>query len=403
MSGGNRQTTWLLVAGVILVESFLVGCQDISAARKVTSRYYHTQTADGITLSLRRYQPATAEPDKNPVILCHGLSYNLLFWDLHEDVSLARYLAAAGYDVWSLSLRGACPSSQPLASKLRKLAHFNIDGVAQKAMAGRIKDLKMTDWSVDDHIRYDLPAAIDFVLKETDQQRVHWIGHSMGGMVMFGHLGQNPAAAAKIKSFVAAAVPVVVFHPLSDPMQLLVDAEGAIDVGAKLVGSSAPATWGALVGDLDTPTDKLFFNGQNIEPAIVKALNHQAQEEIAPRQLKQLISMVRTERFTSLDNTIDYVEPLGRIDKPTCFLVGAVDNMATPGAVRFTYRQIASGNKEFHLFGRVNSHRGNYGHDDIIIGRHAKTEVYPVILKWLGRHPRRSDESPLLLQPAELK
>ena len=49
-------------------------------------------------------------------ILCHGLSYNLLFWDLGEEVSLPRYLADAGYDVWSLSLRDATPSSQPLSS-----------------------------------------------------------------------------------------------------------------------------------------------------------------------------------------------------------------------------------------------------------------------------------------------
>ena len=403
MSGGNQQKLSLSVVGVMLAGCCLVGCQDISAVKKITSRYYHTQTPDGMTLALRRYQPAKLAPDKNPVILCHGLSYNLLFWDLHEDVSLARYLAGAGYDVWSLSLRGACPSSQPLTSKLRKLAHFNLDGVTQNKLADRIKDLKMTDWSVDDHIRYDVPAAIDFVLEQTEQERLHWIGHSMGGMIMFGHLGQNPSAGSKIKSFVAAAVPLVVFHPLSDPMQLLVDAEGAIDVGSKLVGSSAPATWGALFGDLDTPTDKLFFNGLNTEAMIVKTLNHQAQEEIAPSQLKQLISMVRTERFTSLDNTVDYVEPLGRIDKPICFLVGTVDNMATPDAVRFTYRQIAGEDRAFHLFGRVNGHRGDYGHDDVIIGRHAKTEVYPVILKWLKRHPRRTDESKLLLQPAELK
>ena len=376
------------------------GCQPVNQTQ-VTTKYYYTQTSDGMTLGLRRYEPKNLAQDKNPVILCHGLSYNLLFWDLHENVSLAQYLSQAGYDVWSLSLRGAFPSTQPLASAIRKLGHFNLDGVTQNTLKERFKNLKLANWSVDDHIQYDVPAALGFVLEQTKQGRAHWIGHSMGGMVMFGHLGRDPNANAQIKTFVAAAVPVVAFHPLSDPMQLLVDAETAIGVGSTLVGSSAPGGWGAIFGDLDTPTDRLFFNGANIEPAIVKALNQRALEEIAPSQLKQLIGMVRTERFTSLDGQVDYVATLSQLNKPTCFLVGAVDNMATPGAVRFTYRQIASHEKEFHLFGRVNGHRGNYGHDDIIIGRHARTEVYPVILEWLNRYPRRSDESRLLLQPAK--
>jgi pimeloyl-ACP methyl ester carboxylesterase len=283
---------------------------------------------------------------------------------------------------------------------VRKMAHFNLDGVTQRALSERLKGIKMTNWSVDDHINHDIPAAIRYVLKKTGQKRVHWIGHSMGGMAMFAYLGQNPNAQTQIKSFVAAAVPMVAFHPLSEPMQLLVDAEAAIGVGSKLVGSSAPATWGAIFGDLQTPTDKLFFHGDNVEPDVVRALNKQAQEEIAPSQLKQLIAMLRTERFTSLDGSIDYVEALTRVEKPTCFLVGTVDNMATPGAVRFAYRQIASDDKEFNLFGRVNSHKDDYGHDDVIIGRNARSEVYPVIRKWLDRHPRHPDDGTLMLQPA---
>jgi hypothetical protein len=70
------------------------------------------KTADGWTLVAHHYRP-TARPVAGapPVILCHGLTYNAQFWDLDPSCSPAEYLAAAGFDVWAVSLRG-CGLSQ---------------------------------------------------------------------------------------------------------------------------------------------------------------------------------------------------------------------------------------------------------------------------------------------------
>jgi len=367
----------------------------------LTVKSYYTKTPDGITLALRRYQPGQLSSDKDPVILCHGLSYNQLFWDLKDEVSLARYLSQSGYDVWSLSLRGACPSSQPLTSALRKLGHFNLEPQVLLTLRKRWADMKMTDWSVDDHIDHDVPTAISFVRAETGRRQVHWIGHSMGGMIMFAYLGQqNPKVTRQIKSFVAAAVPMAVFHPLSKPFRFLLEAKKALKIGSKIVGSSAPAAAGAIFGDINTPMDKLFYNSSNMDDNIIRTMFQKAQEEISPSQFKQLLDMVRNERFRSLNKKVDYTAVLPAVTVPTCFLVGTVDNMATPGAVRFAYRQIHSSDKQFFLFGRVNSHRRDYGHDDIILGKHARQEVYPTILDWLDQHKRKPHEDELMLQPA---
>ena len=373
------------------------GCGGL-AETELARQYYYTQTEDGHTLALRRYQPDKLSADKAPVILCHGLSYNLMFWDINEDVSLARYLARAGYDVWSLSLRGAAPSSQPLNSGLRKLGRFKLEPEMLNKFQGRLNDLQMTDWSVDDHMKYDLPTAIGLVQRETGYQRLHWIGHSMGGMVMFGYLQQDGAESG-IKSFVAAAVPMVVFHPLSEPFDVLVKNEAALDIGSRIMGSSAPASLGSVFGDLGTPMDKLFYNGKNIDTETLKRLHYLVEEEISSGQLKQLLNMVRSERFSSLDGSIDYTSRLGQVNTPIYCLVGTVDNMATIGAVQYVFREIGSSNKQYGLFGRVNGHRNDYGHDDIIIGKHAKEEVYPRIVEWLEQFPSYADESKLMLQP----
>jgi poly(3-hydroxyalkanoate) synthetase len=45
-----------------------------------------------------------------------------------------------------------------------------------------------SSWNVDDVVRYDVPAILDYVEKETGQSRVNWVGHSLGGMMMFPFL-----------------------------------------------------------------------------------------------------------------------------------------------------------------------------------------------------------------------
>ncbi len=397
MNTGTRIFGWIQVTAILWGSLYFIGCE---TGGPYEVKYYYTSTDDGLTLALRRYKPEHLSQDKNPVILCHGFSYNLLFWDLDEKVSLPRYLAKRGYDVWSLSLRGSCPSSQPLNSSFRRLARFNIHPETLKTLKKRmITDIKMKDWSVDDHIQFDIPAAIRFVCEKTNHQKVHWVGHSLGGMIMFAYLEQQNQNVEAVKSFVAVAVPMTVFHPLNKPFRFLVDVEFAIKAGAKVVGTSAPATWGAIFGDLNTPMDKLFYNNKNIEGGVLRSLFYRAEEEMGTKQRLQLMHMVKTEQFTSLDQSTDYTANLTKVTTPAYLLCGTVDNMATVGAVKYTYRQIQSEDKQFRMFGRVNSQKNDYGHDDLVIGIHAKKEIYPTILDWLDEHPCVTHEKELMLQP----
>ena len=391
----SGRARYCICAGLLIfvAVSIVTGCKGAKTKSPLTIKYYYTQTDDGITLSFRRYQPIHLSENKEPVILCHGLSYNLLFWDLGEEVSLPRYLAEAGYDVWSLSLRGAAPSSQPLNSAMRKLARFQLEPQMLKNLKRRLTDLKMFDWSVDQHIQYDVPAALRFIREQAKREKVHWIGHSMGGMIMFAYLGQNPEGTVQqIKSFVAIAVPMVMLHPLNDPLSTLLRQEPALKIGSRILGSSAPATLGAIFGDLGLPRDRLFYNSENIDDSILRVMFQKAEEEISPRQWKQLFDMMRSEHFHSLDRKIDYTEALSSVNVPTYMLVGATDNLSTPGDVRHVYRQLTVPDKQFRLFGRINSHRNNYGHNDMIIGRHATEEVYPTILRWLRKHSDKPEE-----------
>ena len=395
---------------VILAASVLMaGCQGSKlfggGQWKGQIKTHYARTSDNWSLQVDRFQPDQPDPSANPVVLCHGLSYNNRFWDLSEKVSLARYLAAAGYDVWSVSLRGAGRSDQPLASVTRKLLAGSIQpGFFTEAHRRKLSGTAFSNYSVDDHISNDVPAVIRLVKEKTGARKVHWIGHSMGGMVMFAYLATHAQEAAKdVDTFVAVSVPMVMFHPLNKAMQLQVDHAGALKAGNVFVSTSYDAFVAKVLGKLAPPTgsESLFLNRDNVDDAVLRLLAHKAQESISPGQLEQLLAMAAEEDFYSQDRKVNYTALLDRVTTPTLFMVGQLDNMASIGAVKFAYRQVSSQDKAYRLFARINGDRADYGHDDIIIGKHARKEVYPVISNWLETH-RRSQKaltSPLPLQP----
>ena len=58
-------------------------------------------------------------------------------------------------------------------------------------------------------MRYDVPAILDYVQRETGHDRVNWVGHSMGGMLMFPYLELEPAGHERIANFVAMGSTII--------------------------------------------------------------------------------------------------------------------------------------------------------------------------------------------------
>jgi len=57
--------------------------------------------------------------------------------------------------------------------------------------------------------------------------------------------------------------------------------------------------------------------------------------------------------------------------------------------VREAFEQVGSADKTFHVFGLANFCSADYGHMDLVIGRHSRTDVFPYVLKWLETHDGR--------------
>ncbi|KAH8035141.1 hypothetical protein HPB51_004382 [Rhipicephalus microplus] len=117
---------------------------------------------------------------RTPLLLVHGLLSSAITWVTnYADQSLGYVLADAGYDVWLGNLRGSTLS--------RKHMRISPDDNAS-----------FWDFTFDQMIEYDVPAMIDYVLRETGCSRLGYIGHSQGSLIMFGLLSSVPAYNEKV-------------------------------------------------------------------------------------------------------------------------------------------------------------------------------------------------------------
>lgn len=119
---------------------------------------------------------------KIPVLIMHGLIESSGCWVLMgKELGLGFILADAGYDVWLGNARGNKYS--------RRHIKYSPDGFFRKKF-----------WSFSWHEigTIDLPAMIDYILNETDRQKLHYIGHSQGTTAFFVMCAELPAYNDKI-------------------------------------------------------------------------------------------------------------------------------------------------------------------------------------------------------------
>ena len=75
------------------------------------------------------------------------------------------------------------------------------------------------------------------------------------------------------------------------------------------------------------------------------------------------------------------------IKVPTMIVTGDRDKQCPPLAARRTFDAVGTPDKELVVFGRGRGDRYHYGHFDLVIGKHATTEVFPVLERWMSTHP----------------
>jgi len=307
---------------------------------------HRVPTEDGASIALARYQPRDTRRFVEPVILCHGLGANRLILDLDEKYSLARYLARRGFETWVMELRGRGLAGPPL------------------------------DSTFDAQAQYDVGAAIKTVLA-AGHQRVTWLGHSKGGLLLYAHLGRNPAAAVKAAVILGSPATFAVQPGLKRFVRT---------IGPLLKRASLPASrLGALslIGPPPSPVSRYLIRDENVEPEIAKRALALVASDIPGGVARQFADWVMTGRFCSADGGYDYRLGMENIRIPMMLLAGSQDLLAPPLAVARAKDHL-KGPVKWVVAGRAHGFAEDYGHSDLIIGRRAPEEIFPLVASYLA-------------------
>lgn len=334
-----------------------------------------TRTADGWMLGVRHYRPGRPDPNKLPVVLCHGLGLNGTFWTI-TDNHLPSKLIERGYDVFVVDMRGSGASYR--------------DGTLGWVNAGLrqtfIPEVGNDEWTMDDQAIYDVPAILDLVQRETGQSRVNWIGHSLGGMLMFAFLERSDQA-HRIANFVAMGSPACVAQSTEAKRMRKANRGLRMLMMAISTGRIARPMSVARPPGLDQ-IDRFYYSADNVDRETVNRFYGSTLEDPGPGALKQLDSYLETGRLVSADEKIDYFAGLPELKTPTLIVAGDGDILADLHSNWRTYQELGSADKTFLRFGRAEGHVADYGHCDLVWSRHAPNEIFPAIIDWLD--PRQA-------------
>ncbi|MEW5742308.1 MAG: alpha/beta fold hydrolase [Myxococcota bacterium] len=310
-------------------------------------------TADGWTLAVWRRPPAVRR-FREAVVLCHGFANNASFMDFHGAQNLAAFLAGLGFDCFSVDLRGAGSSRGP-----HEGPH---------------------DATFDDHLHLDLPAVLDLVQRTSGVDRVHWVGHSLGGLL-------GLAAAATTEKERIATVTTIgspLFFRFRPALGKLVK------LGLFLASPSGQLATGALALVAPfagrVPAPRLAHLTANLHNLTAQAQRLLVVNVFAPMWrgvMAQLGDWLLHDAFRSVDGKVDYRQAVARLQLPVLVVGGTVDVMAPPDVTRDYFELLATPDKQLALFGRSYGHALEYGHGDLVVGTHAPAEVYPVLRDFL--------------------
>ena len=318
-------------------------------------------TSDGWTV-VAWHRPAVERRYPFPVVLCHGLANNHAIMEFRGEQSLAKYLSEAGFDCYSVDLRGAGEARAP--------------------------DEGPCDATFDDHVNFDLPALVDAVCAHAGAQQVAWVGHSLGGMTALA------ASSTTLKDRLAALVTIgsPVFFHMPREVPLLIRAAYWVSVWGQfdstLLRYIAPFAGRAPAPKITDVTANL----RNMEPRTQRFLVANVFAPMWSGVLRQLEDWLVNDAFRSVDRTLNYRDGISTFMAPTLVLGGTVDQLAPPDLTRDYFELIKAPVRELQIFGKTYGHSAEYGHGDLLVGRQAHVEVYPVIRRFLQTHLAASGE-----------
>jgi pimeloyl-ACP methyl ester carboxylesterase len=311
---------------------------------------------DGVCLSLKRFRAESpAEPNGQQILCIPGLAADSHNFDSPPERNLATDLSSSGYDVWVIDLRGTGRS--------------------------QVTDRVWRSISFDTYAQIDIPTAITYIQQTTGRKQIHLIGHSMGGLCIYGLLGFGENE--NIQSCVTLNSPLGFSNGWAALPWL-----GRISWLANYLPGLRVKKWMRRISPLVRrpwePISSILAPPDSMDPALSRRLLYHSTEDIPPGVMLQFADWLSNDVFRSLCHKRDYRSALKGVHTPVMVVAGPADQIAPMDSVLRSLDLLERGTSL--ICGTGDGFSYNYGHIDTVLGHNAHREVFPEIKQFLQHY-----------------
>ncbi len=279
-------------------------------------------------------------------------------FDFDTKRSLARELAANGFDVWVLDPRGTGRSERP--GFLGKSWRFGFE----------------------EYVHQDAPAAIKAVTQATGVPRVFWVGHSMGGLI-----GYHVAAYHELGDFVAGVVSLgspADFTGHREAIGLPLNLMKWFGKGWPVVRLGRVCTLLApLAGRIRRFPETLFLCTRNTTGLSLRRFMVEVLEDVPRQVLDQFSDSIFKDLAFDGRPQVQTHSKLKAFSPPLLTIAGNEDHIASPESVHAAAAILGCEDAEQITVGADPAESNAFGHLDLLIGDEAPRIVYPRVVDFL--------------------
>jgi hypothetical protein len=121
----------------------------------------------------------------------------------------------------------------------------------------------------------------------------------------------------------------------------------------------------------------------NLSPATLQRLHAVGRDAPSTGVLAQALNRCRTGRLLDSRKKIDYSGRLRMIRCPSLFVSGAADSLADAASQQILLDGVGAADKTMLRLGKESGLSADYCRGDLLIGDASRTEVYPLLTRWL--------------------
>ena len=339
---------------VLLVALYMLFLTSLYPETIRTDEIFYIRTNDLWILRVCRYRKGRASGE--PVLLVHGMGANQNNFTSPEGNCLVDYLSEKGYDCWTIDLGGSRSSEAPFE---------------------RTRD----DVCLEDFFKEDIPAAIAHILKITNYEKLHWIGHSMGGMLLYAH------------TFHSGGGDIVSGTTLGSPIDFT-DAAGKVPTLALAFAEKFPSVSGSairglvpILKTLHVGTFAFPINQRNLPASMSAGHFINMLEDPLPSLMRQVRQWIVSRDYKLLNGSLDIVARIDSLPVPLFAFFAAKDPFINAERAKEWFGSIKNPDKKMVICSKDAGYVEDYSHCDLAFSKAAQKEIFEPIGQWLEAHP----------------